>query len=104
MIIIRLLALAFWVVAAIALAMDLWKMTDTGVFDPTALGTLWYNINAESITTAQNFVERFIWAALWNPAIVYLLKLPAWVVLGGFAVILTILSAMRRGPRVDVRI
>lgn len=103
MIIIRLLALAFWVGAVLALSMDLWKMTDTGVFVPTALGTWWYNFDAESIATAQNLVERFIWAPLWNPAIVSLLRLPAWLVLGGFAVVLTVLSAMRRGRGVEAR-
>ena len=103
MFIIRLLALLLWVGAVVALAMDLWKMTSTGVFDPTALGRWWYQIDMESITHAQNFVERYLWAPLWNPGVVTLLKWPAWAVFGGFAFILTALSSARRG-RVRARL
>jgi len=103
MIIIRLLALAVWIGAVFALAMDLWKMTDTGIFEPTALGSLWYMLDMESLTLAQNFVERYVSEILWNPGIVSLLKMPAWAVLGGLAVVLTVISAMGRGRKIGDR-
>lgn len=103
MIIIRLLALAVWLLTVFALALDVLKMSDTGVFDPTALGSLWYKFDMESLTTAQNFVERYVSEFLWNPVIVTLLRMPSWVVLGGFAVILTVISAIGRGRKVGDR-
>ena len=97
MIIFRLLALALWVCAGLALAMDIWVMTDTGVFAPTALARWWTTLHSGSLTLLQSSVERYISPALWNPGIVTVLAWPAFAVLAGLAFVLSILS--RKRPR-----
>lgn len=95
MIVIRLLSLAFWVLAALSLAGDVWAMTETDEFVPKALGQRWADVNLESLTTAQNFVERYISPELWNPGIVTVLSWPAWAVLGAIAIVCSLLSRRR---------
>ncbi len=96
MIIIRLLALGLWVLAALALAGDAWTMTQTGEFLPKNLGKRWFELHGESLTMTQNLVERYISPEIWNPGVVTVLSWPAWAVLAGLAVVFTILSARRR--------
>ena len=96
MIIIRLLALALWVLAALSLAGDIWTMWQTGEFAPKNLGKRWFELNGESLTLVQNTVERYISQDIWNPGVVTVLSWPAWAVLAGLALIFTILSAKRR--------
>ncbi len=95
MIIIRLLALGLWVLAALALAGDIWTMTQTGSFDARQLGRRWADIDLESLTMVQNLVERYISPEIWNPGVVTVLSWPAWAVLGGLAVAFSIISRRR---------
>ena len=97
MIIFRLLALALWVCAALALAMDIWIMTDTGVFAPKALAEWWQTFHSQSLTLMQSVIERYVWSPLWNPGVVTVISWPAFAVLAGFAFLLSIMS--RKKPR-----
>ena len=81
MIIFRLLALALWVCAGLALAMDIWIMTDTGVFAPKALAEWWTTLHAESLNLFQVIVERHIQPLLggidiWFSGVFPILKFP----------------------------
>jgi hypothetical protein len=72
-----------WFLLLAALAVAGWE-----VFVPNAavgftlrpLGELWYSLDPGSLNLLQAVVERYIWAPLWDPAIVGVLRLPALLV------------------------
>ena len=88
-----LLAVAVW---AGVIQFNLWA--ETGRFIPLALGQMWFDRDPSSLNLAQAAVERYVWAPLWDPVILTVLRWPAWAVMGLPALILLILP-MRRGPR-----
>ena len=96
MILIRLLALGLWVLAALSLGGDLWKLSQTGEFEARGLGRRWADVDTETLTLLQNTVERYISPDLWNPGIVTVLSWPAWAVLGALALAFSIISRGKR--------
>lgn len=93
---------AAWILLALAAivgihdALNFWQ---TGTYDPLQLGTLWYQIDRNSLGLLQAGVERHIHPLLWQDVIFPLLVWPAWLVLGGLAVLVGILSNVRRPKR-----
>lgn len=92
----RLIGLGLLVLAALSLGGDIWKMQQTGEFDPRALGARWSDVSPESLVALQNLVERYISSDLWNPGVVTVLLWPAWAVLGGVGIAFLLLSRRRR--------
>ena len=47
------------------------------------LGEFWYMAHPESLNLSQAIIQRYIWAALWDPGITTVLLWPLWVILMG---------------------
>ncbi|HTY70282.1 MAG TPA: hypothetical protein VMH36_26755 [Alphaproteobacteria bacterium] len=77
-------------------ALNYWQ---TGTYDPLQLGTLWYQVDRASLNLVQAVVERHLHPVLWQDVIFPLLVWPAWLVLGGLAVLFGLLSGPRRPRR-----
>jgi ABC-type polysaccharide/polyol phosphate export permease len=61
-------------------------------FQPAALGQLWYALDPGSLNLLQAVTQRYLWSALWDNGVVWLLLQPAFVValvLGGLLWLLT---------------
>jgi hypothetical protein len=88
-----------WILLALAVivgthdGLNYWQ---TGTYDPLQLGTLWYQIDRASLNLVQAVIERYVHPALWQDVIFPLLVWPAWLVIGGLAVIFGILFGARR--------
>ncbi len=96
----RILAVVFWILTLITLGKDLLALQREGTFEPTALGTWWFEVHRTSLESAQVIVERYLSFIpnLWDPIIVTMLLWPAWAVLGVLAILFTVWS-WRRGRR-----
>lgn len=92
----RLIGLGLLVLAALSLGGDIWKMQQTGEFEPRSLGARWGDVSLESLVSLQNLVERYISVELWQSAMVPVLKWPAWVVLGVLGLVFIVLGRKRR--------
>ena len=52
-----------------------------GGYRPVSLGSIWYNIHANSLVGFQALIEKSLGSLVWMP-IQFLLALPAFLVLG----------------------
>jgi hypothetical protein len=93
----RTLAWILLLLALLAAGHDGLSYLKTGSYAPTELGALWYAVDRGSLNLVQAVIERYIHPVLWQDVIFPLLVGPAWLVLGGFAVVLGILFG--RGGR-----
>ena len=74
-----------WLLVALAIVAFGWEIValiDSGTWQITALGKLWFDIHSGSLGLAQVVVERYVWPPIWDPVILTLLQWPGWVVLG----------------------
>lgn len=95
----RVLAWILLLLALIAAGHDGLTYLRTGSYSPTELGALWYMVDRGSLNLVQAVIERYVHPFLWQDVIFPLLAWPAWLVLGGFAVILGILFSSRARKR-----
>lgn len=76
--------------------------TDPAESGPRVLGQLWYDLHPGSLNLTQAIIERYIWAPLWDPAILSVLQLPAVLVFAvpGFVLVaLALIAGWRRRRR-----
>jgi hypothetical protein len=95
----RLLGWLFLLSGLAVLARDVMVGFETGVWDPIALGQLWYDIDRSSLNLVQAVVERYISPVLWDPVIVGLLYCWAFAVLLILGAILLSIFRRREGVR-----
>ncbi len=60
------------------------------------LGQLWFEIDNGSLNLVQAVIQRYIFPELWDPVIVSMLLLPAWLVFAIPAIVLTVLFRRRK--------
>jgi hypothetical protein len=82
MFILRLVAVAFLIIAAIAVGTDLIDLSRTGAWTPIAAGRFWYSLHAASLAAVHAFVLRDLHPSLWDPVMSWILSRPAWAVTG----------------------
>jgi len=97
-IVLRVLGGVFLLLAAIVLSHDLIRLAQ-GAGGLSALGELWYSIDAGSLNLLQAGIQRHVAPEIWDGAIVPLLLLPAVAVTGGLGLVLYLLGSLRRGSR-----
>ena len=84
----RFIGYAFLCLAMAALAYDGIRMiADNGQLVFTSLEQHWLAISPASMDIAREFVEQ-ISSYLWNPLLMAVLVLPAWMVSGGLGVLI----------------
>ncbi len=87
----RLLCLDLIVLAAAIVALDLVSgLSGAGLLAFVSLGDLWGRLSAASLNLLQAIVQRYLFAALWDPVLVTLLLLLAWLVFGASGLLLYI--------------
>jgi UPF0716 family protein affecting phage T7 exclusion len=88
MFILRQIGIWLMLLAVVALVYDGTRMlADDGRVVFTSLGEHWSSIHLPSLNMAQAAVQRHVAPWLWDPVIVTILLLPAWIIaaaLGGF--------------------
>ena len=77
----RLVGLGLIAAAIAALGYDLVTVaTGAGTFGFASLGELWGRLSAPNLNLVQAIVQRYLLPALWDPVLVNILLLPAWLV------------------------
>ncbi|HET6520965.1 MAG TPA: hypothetical protein VFG47_14265 [Geminicoccaceae bacterium] len=82
-----------WLLIALALAAlgyELWLSTEAGAYRMVAAGELWYRLDSGSLNLSQAVIQRYVHPWVWEPAIVTLLRWPAWSLLGAPGVVLVL--------------
>ena len=82
MIIIRLLAMAFLVIAAIAASFELYQLINSRSWHPVVAERFWYSLHPESLDSIRFYLQREVDPVLWDWVIAPILHLPAWIVAG----------------------
>ena len=95
MIVGRILGWLFVLAAVAAAARDLVAWFDTGDFAPMPLGQLWFDLDNSSLNLVQAVTQRYLFPELWDPVIVSILLLPAWLVFAVPAIVLLVLFRRR---------
>lgn len=97
----RIAARILLVVALIALVSDGTRTlaTDSGII-VTSFLEHWTDLAPASLETVKRTLSLKVHPALWDSVLVRLFALPAWLVLGGFAVVLAYAGRKRRGLNV----
>ena len=88
-----------WALIALALAAlgyELWAALQAGAYRTIAAGELWFRLDAGSLNLSQAVIQRYVHPWLWEPAIVTLLRWPAWALLGAPGVVLVLIFSLRR--------
>lgn len=57
-------------------------LSGAGTLGFASLGELWGRVSSASLNLVQAIVQRYLFPALWDPVLVMLLLLPAWIVVG----------------------
>ncbi len=91
-----------WLLILAALAVAGWEMLAPNPavgYDLRPAGELWYSLAPGSLNLLQAIVERYIWPPLWDPAIIGILQLPAFVVFAVPGVVFAGICGLRRRRR-----
>ncbi len=67
--------------ALIQLALDVITIVSSGRVSFQLFGQAWYNLFPAGIRQTQNFIEHYLWAPLWDPALLWVTKQPSVLVL-----------------------
>ncbi len=92
---IGLLVLALALVLAV---LDITRSITASSMILTPLGTSWAAINPQSLESSKQAVETLIHPFLWDPVIMFALKLPSWLVFCFLALVLMWLGQKREDP------
>ena len=97
MIALRSLAVLFFVLAVLMFATESLSAFLGGVpFRMRTFGEWWYAFSPSSLNGAQAFVQRYLWAGLWDPFVVSLLRLPGIPAAVGIGAVLFGLTVIGR--------
>ncbi len=77
-------------------ARDILHYVETDGYAAIVVGELWFDLHVGSLNLAQAVIQRYLHPALWDPAIVWVLRLPAWLVFAVPGLALSILCRKRR--------
>jgi hypothetical protein len=82
----RLISLTLLVPGLYFLGRDAATMLAGSGLGPEAIETLWRRLDGAGLNAVQTFIERHLPGGVWDPGIVFFLRLPVWtfpLVLGG---------------------
>ena len=81
--------------AMVVVARDILRYVETDGYAAIVVGELWFDLHRDSLGLAQAVIQRYLHPALWDPAIVWVLRLPAWLVFAAPGLALSILCRKR---------
>jgi hypothetical protein len=77
MIVGRLVGWLVLILALIAEGHDLWGWYDTGHYEISVIGKLWFEVSPNTLLLAQPAIQRHVAAWIWDPVIATMLQWPA---------------------------
>jgi len=69
----RVIAVLLLIAAAAVTLQDAVSWYNTGVFEPTVIGKLWFQLSPSTLQLAQPAIQRHVAPWLWDNVIIYLL-------------------------------
>ena len=63
--------------AIMAAGMEALYALERGALDWMPFGLLWYRLSPDTLGLAQAAIQRHVWPPLWDPGMIWLLRLPA---------------------------
>ncbi len=97
MLIVRVLGGLLVAASLVIFGSDLLRSIERSEVDLITVGGLWFQISPTGINLVQAIVERFVHPLLWDPMIVFILQLPAGVLLLAFGGLLMAGTRWRAG-------
>ncbi|MEM8552659.1 MAG: hypothetical protein AAGF45_09785 [Pseudomonadota bacterium] len=95
----RALGYLFVIGAAVTGFWDLWLSVRDDKMVLTSLGETWFAVSADSLNLAQAAIQRGVHPAVWDPVIVYFLKLPSFTAFLILAAIVLLIAQLLYRPR-----
>jgi hypothetical protein len=89
-----------WIIVLAGLSVlirDVIAWLDTKIWEPIALGQLWYQLDRPGLNLVQAVIQRYVSPVLWDPIILSILL--CWAFAALIALGAGILLACRAGPR-----
>ncbi len=96
MVVLRVLAWIFLIVATVAFISDLTRSSTTGGMVVTSTLIHWKTFAPQSLAAFTSFVQRTLHPLVWDPVLVRLLILPAWVAIGALGLTCAVLGRKKR--------
>ncbi len=87
----RILALFALAVAVVMAVIDATRSIAASALIITPLGESWYSVSSDTLNLSQALIQRYTFPVIWDPAIIYILTLPGWLV---FAVLALLFHAI----------
>lgn len=95
----RLLASVALAVAVIMAVLDATRSIAADALVLTPLGSSWFAASPRTFELARSLVEEYLLPEIWDPAVIYVLTLPGFVVFAAIALLLYAIG--RRGRMRD---
>ncbi|MEM7620234.1 MAG: hypothetical protein AAF228_07195 [Pseudomonadota bacterium] len=95
MILLRLLSLWMFLLAIVAIAVDVTRSFATNEMVITSMGEHWYEFNPNSLKGVQTFIEVYLHPFLWNSIVFNILTWPSWLVLPLMSLIFYLIGRKR---------
>lgn len=96
MVLLRVLAGALLLIAALALVSDVTRSLNSHASVVTSVATHWRAISPQSLANAQGAVKGHLHPLVWDPLIWRLLLLPTWFLFGALGGLVALLGRRRR--------
>jgi hypothetical protein len=96
MAIFRALAWILLLIATIAIVNDLTRTNLSGGFVATSSLIHWKNLSPQTLAAFTTFTQKSLHPLVWDPFVVRLLILPAWITFGALGITCAILGRKKR--------
>ena len=96
MVILRAVAWLLLLVAVIVFTSDLTHTINGSTLTTSSLLSHWKTTSPGTLTATGSFVQHYAHPKLWDPLLLRLLLLPAWLLIGTVGVVLALLSRGKR--------
>lgn len=97
MTVLRSFAVLFFVLALLMFVSETISSLSTGApLRLRSFGEWWYAFSPSSLNGAQAFVQRYLWASLWDPFVISFLRLPGIPAAAGLGALLLGITVVRR--------
>ncbi|MEM9733358.1 MAG: hypothetical protein AAF903_07710 [Pseudomonadota bacterium] len=94
----RAAGLVLLALALVLAVLDITRSISAQAFILTPLANTWASVSADTLAQVKQFLETSLHPLAWDPGLVFLLKLPSWLVLWFFSMVLLWMGQKRETP------
>lgn len=94
----RIVGLFVLALALVLAVLDITRSITASTIILTPLASSWAAVSPQSLLLARDSVSSWVHPFLWDPVIVFLLKLPSWLIFWFVAMVLMWLGQRRENP------